>query len=154
MKQVLADYEQSVEDARTELGEYVGDTLSIVRWQADGPVYVFADNVSSLVVEDLGFARPEVQDEPGLGHSEPLSLEQLDLIDGDWLFVGTLGSADEDVEALESIQESPLWRQLEAVQNGHVVFVDGSSWTSIAGPLGARQIIADVLEGIVGSKTG
>lgn len=153
-EQVLADYEQSIEGARSELGEQVGGTVSIVRWQADGPVYMFADNISSLVVEDLGFTRPEVQNEPGLGHSELLSLEQLDLIDGDWLFVGTLGSADEDVEALESIQGSPLWQQLEAVQNGHVVFVDGSLWTSTAGPLGARRTIADVLLGIVGSKTG
>lgn len=120
-----------------------------MRWQADGPVYIFADNISSLVVEDLGFERPEAQNEPGLGHSDPLSLEQLDLIDGDWHFVGTLGSG-EDEEALEEVREDPLWQQLDAVQNDHVVSVDGSLWTSVVGPLGAWRIIADVLEGIVG----
>ncbi|MGH3088904.1 MAG: ABC transporter substrate-binding protein [Rubrobacteraceae bacterium] len=149
-EEAISDYEQSVEEARAELGERVGDTLSIVRWQADGPVYMFADNVSSLVVEDLGFERPEAQNEPGLGHSDPLSLEQLDLIDGDWLFVGTLGGG-EDEEALEEIREDRLWQQVEAVRSDHVVSVDGSLWTSVVGPLGARRIVADVLEGIVGS---
>jgi iron complex transport system substrate-binding protein len=149
---VLSDYEQSVEEARAAFGEHVGDTASIVRWDPEGPIVMSPEVFAGLVLGDLGLevmAAPRQQS--GHPHSPPLSLEELDQIDGDWMFVGALGGEEQNRLARETIQSEPLWQRLNVVQNDHVVFVDGSLWTSVAGPLGAQQVVQTTVEGITGA---
>ena len=45
---------------------------------------------------DLGLKRPQNQDRMGLGHSDPVSLENLNQIDADYMFFGTLGGSSQD----------------------------------------------------------
>jgi len=145
----LDRYEARVAEARERLKDHQGETFSIVRWNPKGPSYMFKDAFSSTVVEDVGLVRPAHQQDPGHTHSMALSLESLELLDADWLVIGTLATSGEAVEALRQAEETPAFRQLSAIQANRFAAVDGSLWTSLGGPMAALQVIEDI-EAIVG----
>lgn len=146
----LAAYDQRVAEITEALGEHADDTVSIVRWNPDGPGIMLRDAFSSRVLADLGLQRPENQQGEGVGHTPPLSLEDLGQIDADWIFIGTLATEGDAVDAMQEAIETPLFQQLGAVQNGQLVFIDGSLWTSIGGPIAALKVLDDVEAAIIG----
>jgi len=151
---VLADYDARVAEIAAALGDHAGATVSIVRWGLVGPALILKELPASRVVADLGLARPPEQDREGLGHSEPVSLERLDTIDADWIFLGALGMVDGPTNdqvgtaaseaALARAVESPGFTNLSAYQNDHIVPVDGTVWTSAGGPLAANLVLDDI----------
>ena len=148
-KAFMDRYEARAAEARERLKDHQGETFSIVRWNPKGPSYMFKDAFSSTVVEDVGLVRPAHQQDPGHTHSMALSLESLELLDADWLVIGTLATSGEAVEALSQAEETPAFRQLSSIQAKRFAAVDGSLWTSLGGPMAALQVIEDV-ESIVG----
>lgn len=147
----LASYDARVKEVQAALGEHASDLISIVRWNATGPGIMARDAFSSLVARDLGLQRSAFQQTvEGFSHSEPLSMEELDKLDGDWLFVGTLNA--EGDAALTAAKESPLFQQLGAVKGGRVVAVTGQIWGSRGGPL-ASLIVLDEIQKAMGSAS-
>jgi iron complex transport system substrate-binding protein len=132
-KAFLDRYEARAAEAREHLKDHQGETFSIVRWNPKGPSYMFKDAFSSTVVEDVGLVRPTHQQDPGHTHSMALSLESLELLDADWLVIGTLATSGEAVEALSQAEETPAFRQLSTIQAKRFAAVDGSLWTSLGG---------------------
>ncbi|MGI0116232.1 ABC transporter substrate-binding protein [Zooshikella sp. RANM57] len=145
-EQFIQHYQQQVQSIRQQLGDQQQATVSVVRWNPQGPGYMLQGAFVSQVLADLQLKRPEAQRQPGPGHSPPLSLEALSLIDGDWLFVGTLTVSGKAVDAMQAMQRMPVYQSLRAVQNKHVVNVDGSLWTSVGGPLAAMAVLKDVAD--------
>lgn len=143
-KAVLERYRARVEEARQRLAAHQGETLSIVRWNPKGPSYMFKDAFASTVAEDVGLRRPAHQQDPGHTHSMALSLESLELLDADWLVIGTLATSGEAVEAMHQAEQTPAFRQLSAIQAKRFGAVDGSLWTSLGGPMAALQVIEDI----------
>ena len=143
-KAVLERYHARVNAARQRLAAYQGQTLSIVRWNPKGPSYMFKDAFASTVAEDVGLRRPAHQQDRGHTHSMALSLESLELLDADWLVIGTLATSGEAVEAMNQAEQTPAFRQLSAIQAKRFGAVDGSLWTSLGGPMAALQVIEDI----------
>ncbi|EIK53408.1 periplasmic binding protein [Stutzerimonas stutzeri TS44] len=143
-KAVLERYRARVEEARQRLAAHQGQTLSIVRWNPKGPSYMFKDAFASTVAEDVGLRRPAHQQDRGHTHSMALSLESLELLDADWLVIGTLATSGEAVEAMNQAEQTPAFRQLSAIQARRFGAVDGSLWTSLGGPMAALQVIEDI----------
>lgn len=155
---VIEDYQAEAKRVGDELAETYGDdTFSIVRWQGNAPSMILKELPAGRALEDLGLKRPESQDTYGRGHSEPVSLENLSLIDADHMFFGTLGGSSvanpeaggaSDVQAAEAALatavEVPGFTSLDAYRNNSVIPVDGSLWTSTGGPLLMQRIVADV----------
>ncbi|HWW04184.1 iron-siderophore ABC transporter substrate-binding protein [Collimonas sp.] len=146
---LLSAYRRRAETLRGKLGAQANATVSVVRWNPQGPSYMLKDAFASLVLADLKMRRPAAQMQAGVAHSPPLSLEALSRIDADWLFVGTLNTSQAN-DALSAARQSPAFRQLGAVQKGHMVAVDGSLWTSPGGPLAALAILNDVEKAMLG----
>ncbi|MCX4029495.1 iron-siderophore ABC transporter substrate-binding protein [Endozoicomonas sp. SM1973] len=144
-------YNKRVSQLKSALGENANAKISVVRWNPKGPSYMLGDSFISSVLNDIQLKRPETQNQPGAGHSPPLSLEALEKIDGDWLFVGTLVEKSKATQALEHIKATQVFQQLKAVQNNHVVNVDGSLWTSVGGPLAAMAVLNDLATAFEGS---
>ncbi|HEY0061766.1 MAG TPA: ABC transporter substrate-binding protein [Telluria sp.] len=139
---VLADYRQRVAALQVHLQSRQGASVSVVRWNPQGPAYMLRESFASLVLADLKLRRPASQQQSGAAHSPPLSMEALSMIDADWLFVGTLdGTAD---HALSAAAASPAFRRLNAVRQGQMRAVDGSLWTGPGGPLAAKALLDDV----------
>lgn len=142
----LEAYDERVLAITEALGENEGAVVTIARWNPDGPGIMLRDAFSSRVIADLGLVRPDNLEGEGVGHTPPLSLEDLGQLDADWLFIGTLAEAGDAADAMSEALETPLFQQLGAVRNDHLVVIDGSLWTSIGGPLAALAVLDDVAE--------
>ena len=155
----LAEYDAHVSAVSAGLAAagYLDQTYSVVRWQGDTAGLILKELPAGRALSDLGMKRPANQDREGPGHSEPVSLENIDQIDADWIFFGTLGGSsvnnpsaggsagvEASRQALEEARQTPGFAGLGAEQAGHVVPVDGSVWTSTGGYLLMDTIVSDI----------
>ncbi|MFG2093583.1 ABC transporter substrate-binding protein [Streptomyces sp. NPDC048612] len=148
-KKVLAGYDTKAAALKKDLGARAGTSVSVARYSAKGTAVMQQGVFISDVLKDLGFRRPGVQNEPGQGHSTPLSDENLHEIDGDWLFIGTLSTAGPDAGLLDKLATKPAYRQLKAVHDKHATMIDGSKWTSLGGAEAAVSVLGDIRKAMV-----
>ena len=163
--QVLAEYDQHVETVAAELQDagLDEDTFSIVRWQGTSAALILLDLPPGQALVDLGLKRPDNQNVRGRGHAEPVSLENLATIDADYMFFGTLGGSSVDnpsaggsadsaaaQQAVDQAAQTPGFTSLTAYRDGHVIPVDGSTWTSTGGPILMNSIVDDVQKALLG----
>lgn len=155
---LLDAFDARVADIRGRLGDNADAEISIVRWGGIGlPAVILKELAASRTIAALGLRRPPAQDREGDGHSEPISLENLDQLDGDWMFFGALGnggasggvsdtSADLAAarQAVEWAEDTPGFTRLKAHRNDRIVPVDGSAWTSAGGYLAEQTVLDDV----------
>ncbi|MGO2132286.1 MAG: ABC transporter substrate-binding protein [Halomonas sp.] len=147
-KEALESAITEVEERTAALAEAIAEagesgSANLVRWMPQGPL-VMSDALFStgmlvaagLEVTDAGLVNP------GGAHSDPLSLENLSRLEGDWLFLATLN--EEGDEALAAARQSAAFDRLPVVENDRVVPVDGQLWTSASGPLAAQAILDDI----------
>ncbi|MFJ6619122.1 ABC transporter substrate-binding protein [Kitasatospora sp. NPDC091335] len=146
---VIGDYDAKAAKAGGELAKNKGAAVSIVRWNPTGPSWMEKKQFASGVALDMGLTRPAAQDKDGNAHSPALSLEKLNEIDGDWLFLSTL--TDDGKTALKEVQSKPAYQELNAVKNNHAVTVDGSVWSTRGGPLAADVVIGDFSKALAGN---
>ncbi|SCK39860.1 iron complex transport system substrate-binding protein [Streptomyces sp. WMMB 714] len=141
----LEKFEEDVRGTRSGLGSNAKAETSVIRWQEGGPSVVGKGegHVGSTLAA-LGLTRPKGQQGESLGRSEPVSLEKLDTIDGDWLFFGTLEDAASGRKALKEARKVPNFERLNAVERDHVAVIEGSAWNSAGGPIAARTVLKDV----------
>ncbi|MCK2184314.1 ABC transporter substrate-binding protein [Halomonas getboli] len=132
---------------RVQAGD-VGATANLVRWMPQGPLVMSDQLFSSGLLEAVGLdvASDDLVNGRGV-HSDPLSLENLSKLQGDWLFLATLNEEGDD--ALAAAKDSPAFARLPVVENGQVVPVDGQLWTSANGPLAAEAILDDIEAALV-----
>ena len=147
-KAFLARYDARLAQARSKLAKHQGEQVSIVRWNPKGPSYMHGGTFASSVVTEMGLARPAHQIGDKSPHSPALSLESLNLLDGDWLVVGTLSTSGDAVDAMKQAEQTPAFQQLGAIKGKRFGAVDGSLWTSTGGPQAALRVIEDV-EGLL-----
>ncbi|MEV6166713.1 ABC transporter substrate-binding protein [Streptomyces sp. NPDC051954] len=148
-EKILTDLDADVAATKKKLGDNAGAVVSVIRWQNGAPSVVGrgVGHVGSTL-STLGLERPTDQQGAGTGHSEPVSLEKLSTIDGDWLFFGTLGDRADGEKAYAEAKKVPNFSKLKAEQEGHVVVVQGSAWNSAGGPLAARIVLDDVTKAL------
>ncbi|MFD7664857.1 ABC transporter substrate-binding protein [Streptomyces sp. NPDC059788] len=141
----LTSFDARLKTVKSELGPNAEAVTSVIRWQNGAPSVVgkgkghVGDTLAAL-----GLKRPQGQQGESVGHSEPVSLERLDTIDGDWLFLGALGDRAAGEKALKEAAAVPNFGKLKAVEKHHVVAIDGSAWNSSGGPLAAQAVLTDV----------
>jgi len=161
----LKEFDDRVASVRSKLGDNADAEISIVRWGGIGlPAVIMKELSAGRTLTALGLRRPKFQDREGPGHSEPVSYENIEFLDGDWMFFGALGNGGPaagvsetpaDVaaaqEAIEWAKETPGFTNLKAYKAGHVVAVDGSAWTSAGGYLAQQVVLDDVERELTGS---
>ncbi|MFK8848580.1 ABC transporter substrate-binding protein [Streptomyces sp. Ac-502] len=141
----LDTFDARLKTVKNELGDNAGAVTSVIRWQNGAPSVVgkgkghVGDTLTAL-----GLKRPQGQQGESSGHSEPVSLERLETIDGDWLFLGALGDKAAGEKGLKEATAVPNFGKLKAVEKHHVVVIDGSAWNSSGGPLAAEAVLTDV----------
>ncbi|WP_210583833.1 ABC transporter substrate-binding protein [Streptomyces sp. GESEQ-35] len=148
-EKVLTDFDAGVAATKKKLGDNAGSVVSVIRWQNGAPSVVGkgVGHVGSTL-STLGLERPTDQQGASTGHSEPVSLEKLSTIDGDWLFFGTLGDQADGEKAYAEAAKVPNFSKLKAEKAGHVVVVQGSAWNSAGGPLAAQIVLDDVTKAL------
>jgi iron complex transport system substrate-binding protein len=140
----IAETEATIADLRAEHGELIDATTATeMKSTPDGYTINALSSaresgvLGTILLSELGFQTPPQQaaatvDEYG---SITLSAENLDLVDGDLLFV-------EVREGSTTYEESPLWATLGVVQDGGVNVV-GNHW-EYGGAVAARVVLADI----------
>lgn len=115
----------------------------VARWMPQGPMVMSKDLFAGSLLAQTGFAP---QDggllKEGRPHSSILSLENIGVIDHDWLIMATLNKDGE--EAFNAAKQSSAFSRLNVVQNNHVKTVDGQVWSSTSGPLAAQVVLDDI----------
>ncbi|MFF3533372.1 ABC transporter substrate-binding protein [Streptomyces sp. NPDC002466] len=146
---VISEHESAAKAAGEKLGKNKGAEVSIVRWNPDGPSWMENKQFASGIALEMGLKRPKTQNKDGNAHTPSLSLEKINEIDGDWLFLSTLTSDGE--QALKEVQSKAAYKELDAVKEGHVVTVNGSVWSTRGGPLAADEVVKDITKALSGS---
>ena len=158
--ELLEVYDKRVAGIRGRLGANADAEVSIVRWGGIGlPAIIKEDLSAGSVLKDIGLKRPRFQSGRGPGHTVPVSLENIEYLDGDVMFFGSLGggggasggASDTPADlasarqALKYAEDTPGFTRLRAFRTKRIVPVDGSIWTSAGGYL-AEQVVLDDIE--------
>lgn len=117
-------------------------TAVVVRWMPSGPLVMNAANMPSDLLKEAGATIMPIARELEAPHSDPLSLENLDRIDADRIFVATLNA--EGQKALEAAEKQESFTRLKAVRGGRVSGVDGQVWSSSSGPYAMEKVLEDI----------
>ncbi|MET9326556.1 iron-siderophore ABC transporter substrate-binding protein [Tsukamurella sp. NPDC003166] len=133
-ERLLADYEGRAHAWGQKRG--TSDTISLVRGKGDQYLYFGTLALASIVGADAGLTRPPAQQFSDTA-SRPLSLEQVGLLEADWLFYSFPGGSGDFAEA-------PLWKKLPAVVEGRAFPVDVDPWFLNASTVAADRVLADM----------
>src|SRR3954464_15627371 len=118
-------------------------SVAVVRWMANGPALMNAALMPGPLLEAArATAMPAAVDLGSSPHSDPLSLENLDRVDADRLFLAAFGT--DGAAALEGAKANPAFTRLKAVGSDDVSVVDGSVWSSASGPIAAELVMDDI----------
>ena len=143
-KEIIEAYDTRIADLKEQLGDKLNMKVSMVRFMA-GDVRIYQkDSFSGVILEQLGFARPESQnvDEFAI---KGATKEQMPLMDGDILFYFTYETGDDAASELEKEWlEDPLFKNLEVAKKGEVHKVDDVIWNTAGGVKAANLMLDDI----------
>jgi iron complex transport system substrate-binding protein len=122
----IQSFEKKAEEARYQLKDIVreGETFGLYELQED-KLWVFGDNWGrggQVIYKALKLSPPEKMQElmkQGTQYKE-LSLEALPEFAADNMFVTTWSAQGSNDKKLEELKNSPIWKNLDAVQNNKV----------------------------------
>lgn len=137
--ELLSDWELRVASVRDLLSRNPPGEVSVVRYFNDSARYLPAgSSFAGQILDEAGVPGPAQQADGAGRPFVEVSLEQIDALDGDVIFVIAV-----DTDTQRRFERQPLWQQLRAVQAGRVHYVD-QHWFS--GNLLAAHAILDDLE--------
>ncbi|MFF2481670.1 ABC transporter substrate-binding protein [Paenibacillus sp. NPDC058071] len=147
-EQAIQNYDHKVEEAKEKLKPFVeGKTFAVIRVKQKEVLLMDGTYYSGPVLySDLGLQPHKMVKELSWEFHKPLSLEVIPQLDADYIFLLVQGEAARD-KANELI-DSPLWKGLPAVQQGHVFEMDNTHWMA-SGAIANGKKIDDVLKAVV-----
>ncbi len=151
----IEEFEEKAAEARRKLERAPGDEkVAFVNIRSDEFRLYGGDGYTSILYDQIGLEAPRIVRERALDeYNIVISLELLPELDdaGHILVEAGLESEGDDAvrENLGRLEESPLWKNLPAVQSGNVHRVDQGTWLN-NGLLGDEVKIEDALEALAG----
>ncbi|MEM7061925.1 MAG: iron-siderophore ABC transporter substrate-binding protein [Cyanobacteria bacterium P01_B01_bin.77] len=137
----LQGYQQRVQQLQEKIGQPQALKVSVLIVNDNVRAYT-SGSFSGSVLQDVGFSRPFVQDDPE-GYALQLSPEALDDIDGDYIFL-VYSTYRPGGFQKDDFMTNPIWSQLRAVQQERVCEVNGDVWIAGRNILAANQILTDI----------
>jgi iron complex transport system substrate-binding protein len=143
-KEVIAQYDQRIEDLKGKLGDKLNQEISMVRFLAGDVRIYHKDSFSGVILDQLGFARPEGQDVDDFAENG-VTKERIPAMDGDVLFYFTYETGDGEANKLaEEWINDPLFKNLEAAKAGNVHEVSDAIWNTAGGVIAANKMLDDI----------
>ncbi len=139
--QQVAEYEAQVEEYKTQIGDTI-DGKSAMVFQLSTKGVQYSTVVHQQIYAELGFELPEMLKDADA--SGTIALENLAEINPDYIFVNI-----ESLEDFATYQESPLWQNLTAVQNGHVFEFGHNVWNRSNGSRANLYQLQDAAEFVI-----
>jgi iron complex transport system substrate-binding protein len=143
-QEVIAEYNQRIEDIKAELGDKLDQKISMVRFMAGDVRIYHKDSFSGVILDQLGFARPEGQDVNDFAETG-VTKERIPAMDGDALFYFTYDTGDGEANSLEEEWiNDPLFQNLEVAKNDKVYEVNDAIWNTAGGVIAANKMLDDI----------
>ena len=143
-KEVLAEYDQRIEDLKSKLGDKLNQEVSMVRFMAGDVRIYHKDSFSGVILDQLGFARPEGQDVDDFAE-KGVTKERIPAMDGDVLFYFTYETGDGEANKLaEEWINDPLFQNLEVAKQDQVHEVSDAIWNTAGGVIAANKMLDDI----------
>ncbi|WP_053368093.1 ABC transporter substrate-binding protein [Bacillus sp. FJAT-27245] len=143
-KEVLADYDKRIEDLKGKLGDKLNMEVSMVRFMAGDVRIYHKDTFSGVILDQLGFARPESQNVDDFAEKN-VTKERIPAMDGDILFYFTYEEGDGKASQVEKQWiEDPLFKNLEVSKKGNVHKVSDTVWNTAGGVIAANLMLDDI----------
>ncbi|WP_199426149.1 ABC transporter substrate-binding protein [Thermaerobacillus caldiproteolyticus] len=143
-KEVIAEYNQRIEDLKAKLGDKLKMKVSIVRFMSGDVRIYHKDSFSGVILDQLGFARPESQNANDFAETG-VTKERIPAMDGDILFYFTYEQGDGAATKLEKEWiNDPLFKNLNVSKQGKVYKVSDTIWNTAGGVLAANLMLDDI----------
>lgn len=143
-KKVLADYADRIANIQEKFADKLTMEVSMVRFMAGDVRIYHKDSFSGVVLQEIGFARPESQNVDDFAE-KGVTKERIPAMDGDILFYFTYEEGDGKATAVETEWlEDPLFKKLNVAQNGQVHKVSDTVWNTAGGVLAANLMLDDI----------
>lgn len=140
-------YYQRIERLKQALGNRYQDKKISFIYVGRDRIHIDARNsYAGSIISDAILQRPVSQNIDAPYGASPISLEELEKVDGDILFVTTFSNNGN--EFLKKQQQEPLWKTLKAVRENRVYYVDFTSWAA-TNMLGTDAVIDDLFKYLV-----
>lgn len=143
-KKVMDDYDARVASISEEAGDKLQQEVSIVRFTAGDVRIYHKDSFSGVILDQLGFARPESQNVNDFAEMNATK-ERIPAMDGDILFHFSFETGEGDATKLkEEWLEDPLFKNLEVAKSGNVHEVSDAVWNTAGGVIAANLMLDDI----------
>ncbi|MFZ5945912.1 MAG: ABC transporter substrate-binding protein [Bacillota bacterium] len=142
-KQVMADFEQRINDFKTKAGDKLTTEVSVVRFMPGKTRIYYKDTFSGVIFEQIGLARPAAQNKNTF--AEEITMERIPEMEGDILFYFTYEQGNG--EASKTEQEwlnNPLFKNLNVVKSEKAYKVDDVIWNTAGGVKAANLLLDDL----------
>lgn len=145
-QEVLTQYEDKIAELKETLSDKLTMEVSMVRFMAGDVRIYHKDTFSGVILEQLGFARPESQNVNDFAEKNATK-ERMPAMDGDVLFYFTYETGEGEASKLEKDWiEDPLFKNLEVSKKGNVFKVDDTVWNTAGGVIAANLMLDDLEE--------
>lgn len=111
--------------ARVLATDLPNQTVAVMRIRPSG--YQFRNGQEGILIKAIGLQLPDGQMDPNADFDSKISLENLDIIQADALFVQVDPGMDAEFKAM---QDNPLYASLPAVKNNRVFLANTGAWNS------------------------
>lgn len=144
-EEVMNAYSDRIDSMSEELGDQLDKKVSVVRFLAGQTRIYYKDSFSGVILEQLGFDRPESQQKDDF--AAEVTKERIPEMDGDVLFYFTYEAGDGEANSTaEDWTNDPLWNNLQVVKDGNVHEVSDAIWNTSGGVLSANLMLDDIKE--------
>ncbi len=146
-EELLAAYDQRIQDFKEKAGSKLDETVSVVRFMAGKTRVYHTNTFSGVIFDQIGIARNEMTKNAKDNFVDEITKERLPEVDADRLFYFTYETGDGGANQTE--QEwvnDPLWKNLNVVKNGQAHKVDDAIWNTAGGILAANLMIDQLYE--------
>jgi iron complex transport system substrate-binding protein len=143
-KKVMEAFNNRVADLKATLGDQLQQEVSIIRFMAGDVRIYHKDSFSGVILDQLGFARPESQNVDDFAEKNATK-ERVPAMDGDVIFYFSYETGDGEATKLEEEWiNDPLFQNLNAVKAGNIHKVSDPIWNTAGGVKAANLMLDDI----------
>ena len=148
---ILSDLDDRIETLSSKLdaADLLEQEVAVLRFQVSGARYYYNTSFAASLINELGFARPELHDKDDF--AEPMTMERIPEADADIHFYFTFASSDPEAgnENTMNWLNHPLWQDLRASQKGQIYRMDNDIWNKSYGILSGREVLQNIEDALL-----